>query len=171
MITIKVPMSVNGVEELRKKITKMKKLAPRMQQRFITKSLKYIKTKANEHLRESYSADSWYERTGLLENSWEIFATEISGTLRNIAPYSAFVEYGTGLIGKHPMADVHGYQYNVNNHQEGWLFSFENEVHFTKGLEGYWFVYHAVYNDYLMSGMARKLFNEAFEEVIGRAIK
>lgn len=171
MITIKVPMSVNGIKELQKKITKIKKLSPKMQQRFITKSLRYIKKKANEHLKENYSAYSWYERTGRLEHDWEIVATEFSGTLRNLAPYSAFVEYGTGLVGKHPMADVHNYQYNVNDHQYGWLFYFENESHFTQGLEGYWFVYQAVYNDYLMTGMARKLFNEAFEEVIGRAIK
>lgn len=170
-IKIEVPLSVNGIKELYTKIHKIKKLAPKVQKSFITKSLKYMKEQANDHLRASYQESGWYVRTGELESSWTIFSSEVKGILRNMAPYSAFVEYGTGQIGKHPLADVHGYMYNVNAHENGWIFVYDGETHFTKGLEGYWFVYKAVYEDYLMSGMAQKLFDEAFMEVVGRAIR
>ena len=171
-IKVKVPMSANGIKELYDKIHIIKKKFPLIRKKFISKSLYYIRNQANKHLREKYSK-SWYRRTGELESSWNIFADSIKGELRNMCSYSAMVEYGTGLVGSHPLASKHNYEYNQNNHTSEWKFKPEGyeEYHLTEGLEGYWYVYRAVYEDYIKSGMAQKIFNEVFEGVVKRAIK
>lgn len=52
--------------------------------------------------------------------------SEHSGTIYSGAYYAVYVEFGTGIIGEsnaHPQAEVHGWEYDINNHGEaGWFY-------------------------------------------------
>ncbi|MEG0409191.1 MAG: hypothetical protein RR623_09990, partial [Bacilli bacterium] len=90
------------------------------------------------------------------------------GTLINDCAYSAFVEYGTGIVGKGTHPDPKNYQYDVNSHGEkGWGFKDKNgNLHFTKGMEAHRFMYNAV-NDYCMKGEYKRIFKEAVNKELG----
>lgn len=146
----------------------------KVSKKFLEYSLTYIKNKANEHLRDSYFIEGWYIRTGTLESSWdyefEVFSEIAKAKLTNFAEYSAYVEFGTGEsnIGSHPDEKNVGYKKGVGSKIDnygGWLFSYENEYHYTFGQQGYAYLYKAVYNDYILSGTASIMFDRAFREV------
>ena len=164
-------MSVEGIKKLKKYFEYLEKQAPKVNELFLKESLEYIKLKANEHLKESYNPnEEWYTRTGVLEKSWNItindwFGTKV-GELENIATYSAYVEYGTGIASAYPGATMNGYVPNMSGKGEtGWLFEHEGETIFTHGQTGYWYLFDAVYNDYIMSGKVQEVFDSCFRKV------
>lgn len=164
VITIK--LSVNSVKEARKKFIFMKRNLPRVEKRFVEKSLNYIEEKAKENIRVSVGGSSWYTPTGTLENSW--VKNIDTGMLRNTCRWAALVEYGTGIVGSgtHPQPKM-GYQYDVNEHgDEGWYFyDQEGNLHWTKGMEAHRFLYDAI-NSYYYGGMYKVIFREVMDELM-----
>ena len=62
---------------------------------------------------------------------------EAKGKIVSTAPHSAFVEMGTGIVGKqNPGQSIPGWQYDVNEHgEEGWWYiGNDGKKHWTKGM-------------------------------------
>lgn len=90
--------------------------------------------------------------TGELEESitgYYSSSTQV-GIIITDAPHAVYVEFGTGVVGKgssHPVADLQGWRYDVNNHGEkGWWYFNERDQkwHWTKGIESRPFMYNTV---------------------------
>lgn len=90
--------------------------------------------------------------TGELEESITGYyspSTQV-GIIITDAPHAVYVEFGTGVVGKdssHPVADLQGWRYDVNNHGEkGWWYFNERDQkwHWTKGIESRPFMYNTV---------------------------
>uniref|UniRef100_UPI0022E27273 hypothetical protein n=1 Tax=[Eubacterium] hominis TaxID=2764325 RepID=UPI0022E27273 len=91
----------------------------------------------------------WYVLTHQLENSWVVDLTK--KTLRNICPYSAFVEYGTGIVGAGTHPDSGDYQYDENGHGDsGWFF--------------------LAVSDYYYKGEAERILDELINEMLRKAV-
>lgn len=141
---------------------------PSLKKLFIEKSLDYLDEHARFHLEASIG-NGIYVPTGELmahfRKEYEL------GKFLNDCWYSAFVEYGTGIVGAgtHPYAK--GYQYDVNSHgDDGWYYKDDDgNYHWTKGMTAHRYMFNAL-NDYLNGG-AKMLFSESFKEVMGGIIK
>ena len=90
--------------------------------------------------------------TGELEESITGYyspSTQV-GIIKTDVPYAVYVEFGTGVVGKdssHPVADLEGWIYDVNNHGEaGWLYFNDRDQkwHWTKGMGSRPFMYNTV---------------------------
>lgn len=90
--------------------------------------------------------------TGELEESITGYyspSTQV-GIIKTDVPYAVYVEFGTGVVGKdssHPVADLEGWRYDINNHGEaGWLYFNERDQkwHWTKGMESRPFMYNTL---------------------------
>lgn len=59
--------------------------------------------------------------------------------------WAAFVEFGTGVVGKsnpHPDTGLVGWKYDTNDHGEsGWWYYYDGEWHWTKGMPSRPFMY------------------------------
>lgn len=161
-----VELSVNGLNDYYKRLKKASEMLKKMKPKFIEKSLSYIQDKANEHIQTTTGNSSWYVLTHELENSWVINILEKS--LINYCSHAAFVEYGTGSVGKGTHPDSGNYSYDVKGHgDEGWFFyDKEHNLHWTKGMEAHAFLFDAV-NDYLYHGGFDTIINEVLNEVFG----
>lgn len=114
---------------------------------------------------EVQQLDAFY--TGELWNSIEGYysPTYNVGIIKAGAYYAAYVEFGTGVVGKgSPHPNPQGYQYDVNQHgDEGWVYYDDESGKFrwTKGFKSRPFMYNT----------ARQLEKECkkiAEEVFGR---
>ena len=90
--------------------------------------------------------------TGELEKSITGYyspSTQV-GIIKTDVPYAVYVEFGTGVVGKdssHPVADLEGWIYDINNHGEaGWLYFNDRDQkwHWTKGIESRPFMYNTL---------------------------
>lgn len=168
--TIKVPLSVNGMRDLKKKISTIERNVPKIEQKFIKKSVDFMEERAKFYIRTTTGGSSWYQLTHTLENSF--LKDYQMKKLINYCFYSAYVEFGTGIIGKgtHPQSQT--YQYDVNNHGDnGWYFFDDNgNLHWTKGMKAHAYMYNTVV-DYFYKEEYKRLFNEAANEVLGGILK
>ncbi len=166
MYKLNIPFSVNGVKELNNKLDLMKRKIPELSALFKKKSLDYIEERANIYIGNTTGGSAWYQVTGRLSRSW-IKDYDI-GTLINFCEYSAFVEYGTGIVGKGTHPDPNGYQYDVNNHgNTGWGFIDEDgNFHWTKGMQAHRYLFDAV-QDYTVGEAYKKIYLDCFNEVMG----
>lgn len=95
---------------------------------------------------EVQQLDAFY--TGELWNSIEGYysPTYNVGIIKAGAYYAAYVEFGTGVVGKgSPHPNPQGYQYDVNQHgDEGWVYydDYTGKFRWTKGLESRPFMYN-----------------------------
>lgn len=95
---------------------------------------------------EVQQLDAFY--TGELWNSIEGYysPTYNVGIIKAGAYYAAYVEFGTGVVGKgSPHPDPQGYQYDVNQHgDEGWVYydDYTGKFRWTKGFESRPFMYN-----------------------------
>ncbi len=86
--------------------------------------------------------------TGELMNSIEgYFSSETNvGIIKAGTLYAAYVEFGTGVVGKgSPHPNPQGWQYDVNNHGDsGWVYHDDNSGQFrwTKGFKSRPFMYN-----------------------------
>ena len=86
--------------------------------------------------------------TGELMNSIDSYysPTHNVGIIKAGAYYAAYVEFGTGVVGKaSPHPDPQGWQYDVNNHgDEGWVYYDDDSGKFrwTKGFKSRPFMYN-----------------------------
>lgn len=67
---IRVKLSLDGIEKLRKKISLIKDGMPTVQKLFIEYSIDYLDERARYHLGESIG-HSWYVPTGALMSSFQ----------------------------------------------------------------------------------------------------
>lgn len=163
---VKMKLSARDVHYAYSKLSKIRNNLPLVKEKFLKYSLDFLERQARMYIQQSTGGSSWYELSGTLENSFK--KDYVLGTLINDCYYSAYVEYGTGIVGKgtHPLSNK--YKYDVNgNGSDGWYFRDENgTIHFTKGMVAHRYMYNAV-NDYYFKGYYRELFKIALDEVIG----
>ncbi len=166
---MKVSLSVNGVNKLLKFSKVLQKDMPTLEKRFVEKSLAFIQERANEYIKATTGNSDWYVLTHQLENSWVVDLTK--KTLRNICPYSAFVEYGTGVVGAGTHPESGDYQYDENGHGDSGWFFFDNEgtLHWTRGMEAHAYLYNAV-SDYYYKGEAERILDELINKMLRKAV-
>ena len=86
--------------------------------------------------------------TGELEESIEGYFDPVSGVgiIKAGAPYAVYVEFGTGIVGKHqPHPSPEGWRYDINSHGEsGWWYFNDNtgRMQWTKGMPSRPFMYN-----------------------------
>lgn len=148
----------------------LKKL-PAVNQKFISRSLEFIEENAKIYIDQTTGGSNWYQLTGNLKNSFEKELLDNLGKLINNCYYSAYVEYGTGVVGNGTHPDSEGYVYDVNMHGDNgwWFFDDKGNMHWTKGMEAHRFLYNAI-NDYV-DGEYKKIFDEVWKEEIGGIFK
>lgn len=158
--------SVNGIHRLKVKAQLLSDGLPGVRSLFIRKSIDYLEQRAKHHLGESIG-HSWYTPSGALMNSFQkVYGAEF-GRLFNDYFTASLVEYGTGIVGKGTHPTPKGHQYDVNNHgDDGWVYlGKDGEYHFTRGMEAHRYMYNALI-DYI-SGAYKRIFNEAFNQILG----
>lgn len=150
-------------------IEKMEKALPIVKQEFIRLSLDYLEEGAKEYIKQTIGGSSWYVITHNLENSFR--KSPDIGKLVNECWYSAFVEYGTGVVGEGTHEDPKTYQYDINNHGENgwWFYDEKGKAHWTKGMEAHRFMYRATV-DYITIGY-KEIFKKLFDKKIGVIFK
>ena len=165
----KYVFSVNSIRELKKDISKFESRLPRLKRKFIKYSLDFLEQRAKYWIRQTTGGSSWYVLTHELENSFKKDATV--GKIINDCWWSAYVEFGTGVVGEGTHEDPQNYQYDINNHgEDGWWFKDDKgRLHWTKGMTAHRFMYQAM-NEYV-NGEYKKIFKKAFDEVIGGIFK
>lgn len=160
---ISVPLSISGAKDLLKKIKFMQTHEKQLRDTFMDLSLDFLEVRAATYLSETVGGSEWYRVTGNLLAS---FRKDVAlGEIINEAYYSAYVEYGTGILG----TSADGYVSNASGRgSEGWRFEFDGEVHFTHGQPAHRFFQRAV-EDYQTE--VPKIFERAFKRVYGRVLK
>lgn len=160
------PFSVKGMMEMSEYFTFMRDNLKRIKPIFIERSLDYLEERAKENIDKTTGGASWYQITGTLKDS---FVKDASvGTLINTCFYSAFVEYGTGVVGAGTHPNPNGYQYDANNHGgNGWFYyDDEGNIHWTKGMKAHRYMYDAI-NDYYYKGAWKKILKGIMDEMMG----
>lgn len=105
----------------------------------------------SDRIKTSHIRESWeVEKLDSAGNLWKLSNMDIEVVNGNAVGISVLAEFGTGVVGQesaHPMASANGYQYNVNEHENGWDFyapalnmRFKN----FDGFEGHRFLYRAM---------------------------
>ena len=81
-------------------------------------------------------------------------------------PWAKFVEFGTGIVGQsqsHPMSDIFGWRYDINNHGEhGWFYFKDGEWHWTNGMPSRPFMLETAWE---LSERIAKVAREVFSNV------
>lgn len=162
--SINVSFNKKGIEKLKNKLDGLVKNLPLVEKRFVELSLDYIEQHAKTHLAESVNQEfSTGELMSHFKKEYDL------GLFINDCFYAAFVEYGTGIVGEGTHPDAKGYQYDVNSHGEnGWYYFKDGQIHFTKGMAAHRYMYNTLI-DYLTE--YRKIFEKAFDEVMGGILK
>lgn len=158
-------MSANGIRSLIDRLYLLESKSELVHKRFVERSLQYLEDRAREYIELTTGGSSWYELTHTLENSFlQDAATQ---RLINNCFYAAFVEYGTGVVGKgtHPLAK--NYAYDTNEHgNNGWFFyDDEGNIHWTRGMKAHAYMYHAAL-DYYTAGY-KIVFESVLDEIMG----
>lgn len=157
---INVSLSVSSLENAIKELKQIKSNIRNINREFIIESLTWIENRANEYLKSRVYK---YPNTANIAMEWKrkLIKDNKGGNfiyeLRNQSEVAYFVEFGTGLVGsenEHELAEVLGYEYDMNNHgEDGWDFAFEYNgklfvyKSFT-GYEGKAFLYDAFFDYY-----------------------
>lgn len=160
--SIKISFSINGLNDLDKKIELLASKKKYLEDMFIKQSLLYIKERAILYINESTGGSEWYQITETLANSFEM---DLSlKRLFNYCYYSAFVEYGTGIKGE----NRDGYESNSSGKgEDGWFFQTDDgQVHFTHGMEAHRYMFNAI-RDYVIGSEYKRIFKRCFENVLG----
>lgn len=165
---ITADLSTKGFDGILKELQKVKTKLPAVNAAFIKHSLDWLEDRARFHVRDTVGKTG-YDPTGELENFFRKYVEDTVGILRNEAPYAAFVEYGTGIVGKgspHEFAGEVGWTYDVNNHGEaGWVYQDEQGNYWrTRGMAAHRFMYNALM-DYLYQGGKEECIKKAFGEL------
>lgn len=163
-------LSEKSFEDLEKKIKLISENIPELEKIFLLISLVWLEKKAKLNVRESVGKTG-YIPTGELEEGFQKYANANLGILKNECPYSAYVEYGTGIRGKnnpHPDVDIIGYAYDVNSHGEiGWIYyDSKKNTHWTQGLSAHRFMYNAL-NSFLYQGGIGECMDKTFKSFLG----
>ena len=159
--TIKAVLSVSSIKGARERIEKIVDRLPSIKKIFVSRSLSFLEDKAKEHLNATTGGSSWYQLTHTLENSFKI--DEDVGRLINDCFYSAFVEYGTGVVGKGTHPAPKDYKYDVSGHaNNGWFFYKDGQIHWTKGMKAHRYMYNALVDYY---------FKEEYKEIFYNVVK
>lgn len=169
---INISLNENGsLEKAVEELTKMKKAIAEVNDEFFKRSLVWIKNKADDYLEKRVGA---FKGTANVSQSWVIEKiSKNHWALRNVNPYGAYIEFGTGIIGQrnpHGKAKELEYEYDVNNRGEkGWNWKNEElgiSMFGFKGYEGKSFLYDA-FLDFVLFSKYRDIYQEIIKEKLG----
>ncbi|WP_195395320.1 hypothetical protein [Holdemania sp. 1001302B_160321_E10] len=153
---IEFNLSPDSTAKAKEKLIALKKELGNINDIFLHRSMEFICERIQKNIEET-TGNGIYQVTGTLLNEFGpdkvIYEGKTLATLISHCGYSAFVEYGTGIVGAsdpHPNAGSDGWQYDTNGHgEEGWYYLDKaGKLHFTAGMPAHRFLYNAV-NDYL----------------------
>lgn len=139
-------MQIQGLDKLKQHIEFVKKMAllksdENFQQYIRNKFLQTVNQISMERLpdgdlKSEYIAHNQIRELSdgfILYNDTTI-ETESEGYDGQFSIALAF-EYGTGLVGQEN-PKIGAWEYNINNHQNGWIYFKNGSFHFTRGMEG-----------------------------------
>lgn len=134
--------SINGLLVNLKSFRKELKLA---KNEILIELANYTKQLVQKNIQNTVS-NGGYSSTNQLLNSIQI--SEIMNDMIRIYTdlwYAKYVEYGTGIVGKHPVATQEGWSYDVNEHgEDGWVYKASNgNFYWTQGEEAHMFMMNA----------------------------
>lgn len=149
-------------------LERLKSNLPKVNTAFIKHSLDWLEDRARFHVQDTVGKTG-YVPTGDLAAAFRQYVEDSEGILRNEAPYAAFVEFGTGIMGKtspHEFAGELGWVYDVNNHGEaGWVYQDDQGNYWrTKGMAAHRYMYNALM-DYLYQGGKEECIERAMKEL------
>lgn len=156
LLSLDFNLSSASLTETRNKLKLLKKDLNNVDKLFLTRSMELICDHIKKNIEET-TGNGVYQVTGTLLNEFGpdrvIYEGQTLAKLISHCGYSAFVEYGTGIVGAgdpHPNAGTDGWQYDINSHgAEGWYYiDNEGALRFTAGMPAHRFLYNAV-QDYL----------------------
>lgn len=138
---IKITLNPKSVSDAIKEITEYRDNLVRSKEE-ITREL----TEAGVEIAKSIASEMNAYDSGVLVNGIHAEYRDGKGYVVSSAPYSAFVEFGTGIVGEmspHPDAAAWGWTYDVNQHGDlGWWFrDSDGEWHWTAGMISRPFMY------------------------------
>lgn len=163
-----------SVDKVIKGLDKIKEAIYLIEDEFLRESLIWIRNRANFYLDQRTGG---FKGTTNVSKSWQI--NKVDGEpstkvweLRNTNINGAYVEFGTGIIGKqnkHKKAKKSKYEYDVNKHgKKGWTWT-NNEIGVTMyGFEGYQgksFLYDA-YFDYKHNKIYVEIYTTLFKKAV-----
>lgn len=173
-IRLEVNLSDKSLDDTIKRLKTLSKYMSSIQNEFIESSLAHIRDRANELLDSRVYS---FPDTANIKEHWEIekekTANGYIARLVNTSEVGAYVEFGTGLVGKyfkHEKADEEGYRYDVNNHgSKGWNW-FNQQIGVGMkgfiGYEGKSFLYDACW-DYVYN----REYIVIYESIIGKYLR
>ena len=145
MKEINVELNKVSLERAIKELKYIRSTINIINQQFIDESLDWIIDRAIHYLNirvhnfpntaNIQDGKYWHKNPILKEKNRIVYE------LRNDNEFSAYVEFGTGIVGMqnpHQMAGEVDYKYDINNHgDKGWTFYNENVPLYLKGFTGY----------------------------------
>lgn len=145
-IGLNANIKVDGLDKLKEYVEYVKKFATlksdkKFQEYIQTKFLETVNRISIERLPNSDMKNEYIKHNQIrqLEDGFVLFndttvVTENEGYGGFFSIALAF-EYGTGIVGQeNPKQGA--WAYNVNNHENGWIYFKDGSFHFTKGMEG-----------------------------------
>ena len=184
MSTISFEFNKKSVNALTKNLEKIQKeITGKVNRRFLELSLLWLKEKSIENLNNSFPER---EKSSDLAEIVASFNTEIIGTtakLSNTHKKATYIEFGVGIVGQGTHAQSENakvgggaYKYNVpskakeyaydkTNQQDSWFYR-----GLTQGNRASAYMYNA-FMDYYHGGEYRKIYEQAFSEVVGKLAK
>ena len=170
MVDLFFSLSEESIDALIDTLKGIKKSKQKMASEITRLSLHQMKDYAQERVRKTVGKTG-YPPTGELEQNFQIKRNRSKGTLKNVHPNSAAVEFGTGIVGEsspHPLAGEQSYQYDVNEHgEQGWDYGENHEFH-TQGEVAHRFMYDSISmleTSGVLQEIGEKAFKKGFENV------
>lgn len=141
---IHIDLSVNysvdaAISELDKIVAEIRRRTQQLVERLTNEGVQIARVQV-QRLDAIYTGGLLESIEGFYDNSSHV------GIIRAGAYYAAYVEYGTGIVGKaNPHPDPDGWVYDVNQHgEEGWVYLNPNDgrFHVTAGMAARPFMYN-----------------------------
>lgn len=189
MSTISFEFNKKSVNALTKNLEKIQKeLTGKVNRRFLELSLLWLKEKSIANLNNSFPER---EKSSDLSEIVASFNTEIIGTnarLSNTHKKATYIEFGVGIVGQGTHAQSENakigggaYEYNKDSdakkyakarsgRDNSWYYPMITESNLTQGNVASAYMYNA-FMDYYHGGEYRKIYEQAFSEVVGKLAK
>lgn len=141
MPTIKVNLTTASLDATIQQLTDYQKRVDELSKRIVQRLTNDGVEQAKEMAMYMNAYDSGELVNGIISE-----VSENKGKIISTAPHSAFVEMGTGVVGKNnpnPNNSIPGWVYDVNEHGEsGWFYiGKDGRRHWTKGMPSRPFMY------------------------------
>lgn len=133
MPTIRVSLNSKSIDEAIKQVEAYKKKVEKLAENVVHTAVEMGVETAKDLAMYMNAYDSGELVNGIVAE----YDDPTHGRIVSTAPHSAFVEMGTGIVGKqNPGNSIPGWQYDVNEHgEEGWWYvGKDGKRHWTKGM-------------------------------------